>query len=403
VTALLIIAWLLLLLSAAAGLYWAIVWRRVANMLRERPTVRAGLDAPVPEGGWPRLSVIVPAHNEQSVIDTCCASLRGQDYPKLEIIFILDRCTDRTREIVTRHAREDARISVIENDSCPLDWSGKCNAARIGAEHSSGEYLIFTDADTQFDPALCRSTVALAMQRGYGLLSLLSTLTYHQRFERIAQPVATMMLMRMYPPRRQGSAKKTRPFANGQFMLFPRTWYERIGGHEAVKDDLLEDLAFAKLVQDADGDCAALLADGMLRCAMYESLQEFKTGWKRIFIEACRRRPPRLRKNAWRGIVIGLGLPAVQVMAVIVAAALLSMDVIPLPLAIIAVVIAALAIQFAALVKVYAAAGAPIASTFYYPLGCWITARAMLEGARDLEMRTPVKWGGREYVLEPRG
>lgn len=379
---------------------------RVAGLARRRPTIRACELDSVADGidpALPKLSIIVPAHNEERVIDACCRSLRGQLYPDLEIVFVLDRCTDRTLDIARQHAAEDGRIVVIENDSCPEDWAGKCNAARLGAERATGEFLLFTDADTQFEPDLCRAAVTMAITRGAKLLSLLTSLTYKRNFERIAQPVATMQLMRIYPPQRQRSSKQVRPFANGQFMLFSRDWYETIGGHSAVKDDLLEDLAFARLTQQAGGETAVLLADGMLRCSMYDSVKDFQTGWKRIFIEACRRKPKRLRKHARRILLTGIGLPIAQIASLLVAAILFAQGMIATPVAMLAVTIIGWAIQFAALVCAYRLAGAPISAIIFYPIGSWITAKAMLDGAADLTQRRPVRWGGREYVLEPRG
>ena len=246
--ALSITAWVLLAVCAAAVAIWIVLLVRINMMLVDRPTVRDGIDLPAPPDGWPSLSIIVPAHDEQDMIDGCATLLREQEYENLQIVFVLDRCTDNTAAVLARHARADPRIVVIENESCPEDWAGKCNAARIGAEHATGDWLLFTDADTRFDPQLARAAVALARDRDLALLSLLSTLTVEHRFERIAQVAATMTLLELYPIHRTDRTKSPRPFANGQFMLFRRDWYDRIGGHDAVKDALLEDIAAAKLI-----------------------------------------------------------------------------------------------------------------------------------------------------------
>jgi glycosyltransferase involved in cell wall biosynthesis len=348
------------------------------------------------------VSIIVPAHNEERVIDACAASLRAQRHPALEIIFVLDRCTDRTREILLAHAHADARIKIVENDACPEDWAGKCNAARLGAERATGAYLLFTDADTWFDPDLVSASLALARDRGLGLLSLLSTLTCTHAWERIAQPVASMNLVRMYPISRVNREENARPFANGQFMLFDRECYERIGGHRAVKDDLLEDIAFARKVYASGSRCGIYIADDMLRCSMYDSLGAFVLGWKRIFIEACKRKPTRLRRNAWSILSTGVGLPALQVVAFTLGILLLHGGH-PVPgAALVAVVTAGVTVQIVTLMWVYALCGTPRLPALLYPVGCWIVGRIMLDGARDLAQRRPVTWAGRTYVLEPR-
>jgi glycosyltransferase involved in cell wall biosynthesis len=394
-------------LSTIILIFWLIVAFRVARTLHAKPTVRRGLDAPLREldGRPPRVSTIVPAHNEQRVIDNCARSLRGQDYPgALEIIFVLDRCTDDTLAILQRHAAEDDRIVIVENDACPDDWAGKCNAARLGAERATGDYLLFTDADTGFDPQLVCASVALAQERDLALLSLLSDLDYEQRFHVVAQPVATMNLLRMYPIERVNQPPdEARPFANGQFMLFRRDDYDALGGHAAVREDLLEDIAFARAVQRLGRPGGIFLADGMLRCSMYDRFDAFTLGWRRIFIEACKRNPKRLRKNAARVFINGVGIPLVQIAAVVVGAVLWATQLDP-PLGVALLLLAGsgAVAQLLVLGWIYRLNGAPRWSAVLYPVGCFIVGRLMWDGVLDLVRRRPVPWAGRSYVLEPR-
>ena len=404
------VAWILLVGSAGGLAFWLTVAWRVRWSMRDRPTIRAGLDLPVPShrdaDAWPKVSIIVPVHDEEDVIERSAAALRGQQYDALEIIFVLDRCTDDTAAILHHHADADGRVILIENDSCPDDWAGKCHAARLGAERATGEYLLFTDADTVFDPDLVRAAVALAVHRGIHLLSLLSTLRCTRAFERIAQPVASLALMRMYPIERinrpRAEPGRGRPFANGQFLLFDRPWYEKIGGHAAVKDALLEDIALARALHEAGGQCGVFLADGMLTCSMYESLAEFALGWKRIFIEACKRKPARLRKNALRMLTNGIALPVVQAAALIVGVQILFSHPPHLGLALIPLALGGWLTQLFTLMHIYGLAGAPRSAALLYPVGCWIVGRIMFSGASDLEHHRPIPWAGREYILKPR-
>ena len=401
-TVLLIIAWLLLGLSAAGITLWIIVAVRITIAMRDRSSVREGLDLPAPEGDWPALSIVVPAHNEQRVIDTCASLLRGQDYDNLQIVFVADRCTDDTLERLRRHANEDSRVVVVENTTCPDDWAGKCHAAQRGAQRASGRWILFTDADTRFDPRLARASVALAVAGDLDMLSLLSTLTYDRLFEYAAQPVASGTLLRMYPFSRLSRARAPRPFANGQFMLFRREVYERIGGHEGVKDALLEDLAFAKGIQGEGYRGRVMFDDGMLTCTMYESLHEFEAGWRRIFVEACSRRPARLRKEGLRILVHGTVLPIAQLGTLGLAPVVAASGDVPLGLAMAATALAGWAVQVGTLLRLYATGGVPRRAVLLYPLGCLIVGRIMLTAARDLQRGTPLVWGQRHYVLKPR-
>lgn len=399
---LLIITLVLGLGAVVGGFYWATVGLRARRAMEDRPTVRRGLELPAPTEGWPTLSIIIPAHNERRVIEKCARSLLAQDYSELEIIFVLDRCTDDTAERLRSAVGDDPRVRIIENDSCPDDWAGKCNAARLGAEHATGDWLLFTDADTHFDPQLCKATVALAMHRNLALLSLLSTLTHEHHFERMIQPVAALALLKIYPIERVNRSVNARAFANGQFMLFNRTWYERIGGHASVRDDLLEDIAFARKINESGGRGGIALADGLLTVSMYESIEALRLGWKRIFIEACKRKPRRLRKYAWRMLFIGVLLTAGQLTAAALALVLLATGQPVVGVTVLAVAAVSMGIQLSVLGRIYPLGGAPRSAVLLYPVGAFNVVRILFSAASDLEHRRPVKWGGREYVLEPR-
>ena len=243
--------------------FWLGLIVRLWKMASKKATIREGLQLTVsPEV---TVSIVIPAHNEERVINRCAKSLRMQTHKAIEIIFVLDRCSDQTLSILESHSKEDPRIQLIENNSCPDDWAGKCNAARLGSEVATGDWILFADADTKFDNDLVRCAVASAKSRGASLLSLLSSLTTKNTFEKLIQPVASTYLVRLYPVDRINRKEKPRPFANGQFLLFKREAYELIGGHYAVKDDLLEDIAFARAIHNAKRRVQVLFAEGMLQ------------------------------------------------------------------------------------------------------------------------------------------
>ena len=389
------------LIPAAGALYWAVVTIRIALHRGHRPSIRAGLELPEPPSGWPALSIIIPAHDESRVIDRCLGSLAAQRYPDLEIVVVLDRCTDDTPERVRRHAAADDRIRAVELDQCPPEWAGKCHAAHTGYRAARGDRLLFMDADTEADPSLARAAVAFAAHHELALLSLLSTLTVEQPFEQGPQPVATLTLMKMFPMEQVNRRDGRRTFANGQFLLFDRVWYERLGTHEAVRDELLEDLAFARRLRRMGGRGWIATADRMLFCSMYGSVEAFRRGWKRIFIEACHRRVFKLRKWGVRTLLIGVVVPAGQVLATVLGLGLVFSR--PTTAAVLlALVGLGLALQYASLRYIYRRGGTPLRRLWRFPLGCVTVAGILLDAADDLRHRRPIRWGGREYVLDPR-
>jgi hypothetical protein len=331
----------------------------------------------------------------------------ASDYPALELIFVLDRCTDGTRAALEPIAASDSRLRIVENSSCPADWAGKCNAARVGADNARGELILFTDADTHFDPKLLRASVQLLRSRALSMLSLFSSPTHKHWFEMVVQPVTSLMLLKLFPMKRANAATGRRPFANGQFMLFERAAYQALGGHAAVKDDLLEDLAFARRMKRAKMEQGVAVSDGMLVVSMYDSWKAFQTGWKRIYIESCRRNPARMRKEALQLLVIVVAMPVIRTASVVLAAiALLDghpMDAGTRAFAVgaLAIGIAAPIIRLATLAWIHRTASFPVWSALCFPGAAIAVARIFFDGARDLNARTPVRWGGREYLLEP--
>lgn len=401
---LIVTVWTLSGLALIGAAYWLVVKWRVHRDGRNRPGLCEGLEVQLPS--WPSVSIVIPAHNEQEHAPDLLRSLLAQDYPgNLEIIFVLDRCTDGTRaalEAVSAPAGGNRTIALIDNFECPAQWAGKCNAAHRGSGAAKGEVLLFTDADTTFDPRLVRASVALFVDRKLSLLSALPLVSVRHRFEAVVQPVCAMQLMKIYPIARVNSPDRPRPFANGQFMVFSRESYDAVGGHAAVHDDLLEDLAFARrMVHVLKRPAGLFVADDLLHVRMYESYAQFREGWKRIFIEACHRNPSRLTRYGIECATVGAGTVAAGVLAALSGAVGLVMGDIPLGASGIACGLLALVVQQWTLREIFSLIGVPPSAALAYAIASFEVARIQWEGAAALRSRTPVRWGGRHYVLNP--
>lgn len=370
---------------------------RVWQARRSIPRVIEGDRLP-PAGGL--LSIVIPAHNEQRVIEASVRGLRAQTRRNFEAIYVLDRCTDRTRELLEAAAEGDPRIRVIENSSCPPDWAGKCNACRVGAAAATGEWLLFTDADCRFAPDMLDAMLAIAEARGTALLSALGRLTYTHWFERMLQPVASMVLIRYFPTDKANRDKRRWPFANGQFLLFRHRDYVEFGGHESVKDALLEDLAFAWRMDRRGYRLGVVDATRRMEVAMYDSVRAMRSGWTRIMIEGCKRRVWRLRYAALELAVISVVVPLASLATLVIGTlgALRGDDHAPLLAALGG---GAMLAVFAAVGLIHQRQRAPLSWSALHPVAAACVVWWLLDGARMLQKRIPVRWGGKEYVLEP--
>ncbi len=406
----------LIALSVTAGVFYGIVIWRTVQVTRRLPTVRDGLECepPVSGGLWPRVCLIVPAHNEADVIAELVTSLLGQDYPSLRIVFALDRCTDDTERIVREIVGADERVEILLIAQCPEEWAGKTHAVWRAVQDSTGardaELLLFADADTTFDPALVRASVAMLHERKLDLLSLVSRLSCERWFERIVQPAATFELIRQYPLDQVNRKVRPRAFANGQFMLFRRELYDKIGGHEVVKSHLLEDIALARLINKRKkeipsrwgvlmpGDGKRNARAGMLRCRMYRDGEGFRRGWKRIYAEAASRRQASLNRWARRLRFMGGVLPLAPIVGLAAAFWMLRQNETGLAIWMLVVCGAAFVIAWSALAMIYYTQRVSLLWLPLDPVGAWSVAGLLSEAAKDLRTGRPTIWAGRAYA-----
>lgn len=413
-----ILLWLLIVGSLAGGVYHALVVWRIRRAMFPRPSLCAGLRLPAPPAGWPRVTIVVPAHNEAEVIGGLARSIRGLDYPNFTVVFALDRCDDDTAAVVRAALDNGAAgpkpppFDVVRIDACPADWHGKPHAVHTALERSplarDADLLLFVDADTRFEPACLKAAVGLLRERGLGLLSLLSSLDARRWWERAVQPWAAFELMRKHPIDRVNRKRDPIAFANGQFMLFTRAAYEQVGGHEAVRRHVLEDIALATRCVNRGVRTQILLADGLFHCRMYRTWSAFRAGWKRIYTEGFRLRVKRLRTAGYRLAVAGVLAPMVAASAVLVAALRFAGIAVALgkdqpadALLLAAGLLGLLAWLLAAAV-VLRAQRASLGWLLAAPFGALQVVRLLLASARDLKRGRQTRWAGRSFVRAER-
>lgn len=235
-------------------------------------------EAPVP-ARLPLVSVLVPARNEERNIGACLESLMAQDYPRMEILVLDDDSSDATAALVEAMAERDGRIRLLRGKPLPLGWHGKAWACHQLAQAARGEWLLFADADTRHRPNSVSSALALAHARDLDLLSLIPDMGLKGFWERVMMSVIPLVFVGCVP---HFAFTRTRwpvlAGAIGPFMLFRREIYERFGGHEAVRSDIVEDVFIARWVKRVGGRIA--LADGVdtLRVDFYSGFRETWNG-----------------------------------------------------------------------------------------------------------------------------
>jgi chlorobactene glucosyltransferase len=272
------------LLVALVGAMALMLW----NLAHFR---RLAAAAPPVEG--PVVSVLIPARNEVHNIERCVRSVLAQDWPALEIIVLDDRSEDGTGALARSCGRG---VRVLDGEPLPEGWVGKNWACHQLAKAARGEWLLFTDADTEHDPGWISALMALARETRADLLSAWPRLITRSLGEALVVPIIIFFGMVLYPHalvvRLQENPARARGWprrwlralgaANGQCLLFQRRSYEAIGGHAALRDHLVEDLAFGRAITARLPEGMRLVnCDGVpfSRTRMYRSLGETWAGF----------------------------------------------------------------------------------------------------------------------------
>jgi chlorobactene glucosyltransferase len=229
-------------------------------------------DSPLPESA-PLISVMVPARDEEANIETCLKSLQAQDYPNFEILVINDHSSDNTAAVVRRLAAEDSRIRLFQSEPLPEGWAGKPFACYQLARRAGGSWYLFVDADTIHAPHMLRSVLAVAMESRPGMLSGFPRQLANSLPQKIAIPVLYFVIMAWLPLWWLHRSKKPKPsLAIGQFLLFPREDYWKIGGHKAVKSRIIEDVWLGVEINRSGSRHIAIDLSPVVSCNMYHDV-----------------------------------------------------------------------------------------------------------------------------------
>jgi len=287
--------WLIhLWLWGSIGIVLLLLFQFLAN-LAVLVRLRSG---PVPEK-CPLVSVLVPARNEAKRIGPCLQSLLAQDYPNFECIVLDDQSNDGTADLVQQLGFSPDRVAqfrLIGGRPLPPNWIGKPWACHQLSQVAHGEFLLFTDADTVHHPSTISAAISVALRERSDLLTAWTGQITRTFAERLMIPFLFVAAAACLPHWLLSLAQRNSRLArlmganwlrnlgtaNGQFICICRETYQRIGGHAAVANHLVEDVALARAVAAATGEGLRLTScDGtaLVQCRMYHSFPDLWEGF----------------------------------------------------------------------------------------------------------------------------
>ncbi len=219
----------------------------ITQSFRNSPRLKSD---PENVGSDHRVSIIVPARNEEQYISRCLKSLLRQKHATYEVIAVNDSSTDNTLNIMLKISKEDSRLVVVNAPPKPEDWVGKNWACYQGYINSTGEIFLFTDADTVHSPEALSSALASMLKEKLDAISAVPKLLCKDIITKVTLPILSVFLHSRYSPVRVNDPKTRVGYFFGSFYLINRTTYESVGTHESVRHELVEDGALGHKVKE---------------------------------------------------------------------------------------------------------------------------------------------------------
>ncbi len=284
------IDWAVIVPAGVVAAGWLAIAARLGLLYgRERP-LKAAEEPVGPDA--PAIDAIVAARDEERDVEASLASLLAQDYPRLTITVVDDQSTDATGPILDRMAATprppgSPTLRVIHGVARPPGWVGKTWAVRQGAEHATADWLVFIDADMRLHPRALSTAWIEAGRHRVDLVSLFPGGRPETFWQSAVALALAQILSHLYPLRRVNDPCRPEALAAGGFFLVRRSIYEKAGGHEAVRAEIVEDVQLAGRIKRAGGRLWVKGAPDLAQTHMYGTFAEIWRG---------------LRKNAYAGM-----------------------------------------------------------------------------------------------------
>lgn len=233
----------------------------------------------------PSIDILIPARNEEQNIEPLLISLTSLNYPDYNIIIGDDNSEDNTFNLINQFkSQNNFKIKPIQTGKKPDGWTGKNFACHRLSKESNSDYILFIDADCRLTPDSLKTAITILLNENLSLLSIFPTQIYKSFSEKLIVPIMNWILLTLLNLKKVFTSRSTSfTAANGQFMLFKRESYIKIGGHEKVKDNFIEDMALAKNIKRNAFTMRTYTGNRIITCNMYGNFFQALNGFSKNF------------------------------------------------------------------------------------------------------------------------
>ncbi|HXV67199.1 MAG TPA: glycosyltransferase [Nitrosopumilaceae archaeon] len=343
----------------------------------------------------PKVSVIVPARNEEDFISRCLDSLLIQDYPNYEIVVIDDSSDDSTGQIIKKYSEKYSKIIHVSARPKPEDWMGKNWACMEGYKKSTGELLLCTDSDTKHSNKIISLAVAHLESEKIDALTVIPKMLCLDNLTRITLPMLSTFLHTRFSAIRVNNPSKKTGYFFGSFFIIKKTVYEAIGTHEGVKHEIIEDGALGKKVKEFGFKLKMVRGEHLLEAVWARNWSTLWNGLKRLMV------PLFLQNNF---VAIGVFFTVLFLLfmpfPILFYSILFFNESISFTVLLFSSIIASCFVYLAGMVDATKGLQIKWIYSIFAPVGSFITVSGFLFGMLQAKSKTAVSWRGRKYSMK---
>ncbi len=342
----------------------------------------------------PKVSVILPARNEEGFIEKCLDSLIEQDYTNYEIIVINDSSDDTTGKIILEYAKKNSKIIPVNAQIKPDGWMGKNWACMEGYRKSTGELLLFTDADTKHSKNVISLAVSHLLSLNLDALSAIPKMRVMDFWTRITLPMISIFLHSRFSAIRVNDPSKKTAYFFGSFFIIKQKTYEAVGMHEGVKHEIIEDGALGKKVKESGYKMKIVRGDHLIEAVWARDKSTLWNALKRLMIPLYLQ-SEKIAIGSFFAVLFLLFMP----FPILAYSILVPIKTISFSILFVASFAASIMVYLGAIIEVKKLLQLRLIDAFFAPLGGLVVVLGFLSGLIHAKSST-VHWRGRKYSMK---
>jgi glycosyltransferase involved in cell wall biosynthesis len=343
----------------------------------------------------PKVSIILPARNEEKFIDKCLVSLLNQDYDNYEIIVINDSSEDSTGDLIKKYAKKYSKIIPVDANPKPVGWVGKNWACMEGYKKATGELLLFTDADTKHANSVISLAVSHLLSLELDALTVIPRMLCLDLITKITLPMISTFLHTRFSALRVNDKSKNTGYFFGSFFIIKKTTYDSVGTHEGVRQELIEDGALGKKVKESGFKMRMVRGEHLIDAVWARDINTLWNALKRLMV-------PFYLQNAKLAVASSIGVLFLLFMSfpIFAYSVILFNDTTSSLVLVVIAGIASALVYTGAILDATKGLDLGIKYALLAPIGGFVVAGGFFAGLIQAKSKDAVSWRGRTYSMK---